>query len=114
MRRCFAFAGLLGTASALISPWSLISHRSVKVGRKGTTILAAEASLETKLKTAEATIAAQSKRLADIERYFVTGTWNQEPPASLKQLCELSKEACDAMTPMIKVIKCVCRSPPQP
>jgi fructose-1,6-bisphosphatase/inositol monophosphatase family enzyme len=56
----------------------------------------------------EATVAAQAKRLADIERYFVTGTWGGAPTKSLKELCELTHEACEVMQPLIKAFYAKC------
>ena len=92
-----------------------------------------------RLATAEATVAAQAKRLADMDRYFgenfmstykiipihfhhltflrisslswsflVTGTWGNTPTHSLKEVCEVTHEACDVLQPMIKAFYAKC------
>lgn len=61
-----------------------------------------------RLAAAEATVASQAKRLADMDRYFVTGTWGNTPTHSLKELCEVTHEACDILQPMIKAFYAKC------
>jgi 3'-phosphoadenosine 5'-phosphosulfate (PAPS) 3'-phosphatase len=47
------------------------------------------------------TIEAQSKLIEELQRYVVVER-TSTPPGSLKDLCQISKEACDVLSPMVR------------
>eukprot|EP00596_Hydrurales_sp_CCMP1899_P007163 CAMPEP_0119039530 /NCGR_PEP_ID=MMETSP1177-20130426/9073_1 /TAXON_ID=2985 /ORGANISM="Ochromonas sp, Strain CCMP1899" /LENGTH=405 /DNA_ID=CAMNT_0007003527 /DNA_START=165 /DNA_END=1382 /DNA_ORIENTATION=- len=60
-----------------------------------------DVSLSEALETALETIKTQNLRIEELQRYVVTGR-ETAAPGSLKDLLQISKEACDAVSPMVK------------
>lgn len=58
-------------------------------------------SLRDDLERALETIRTQNLRIEELQRYVVTGR-ETAAPGSLKDLLQISKEACDAVSPMVK------------
>mmetsp|Transcript_25604 Transcript_25604/g.24468 ORF Transcript_25604/g.24468 Transcript_25604/m.24468 type:complete len:442 (-) Transcript_25604:70-1395(-) len=69
---------------------------SLKMTGTGTDVSLSEA-----LETALETIKTQNLRIEELQRYVVTGR-ETAAPGSLKDLLQISKEACDAVSPMVK------------
>lgn len=63
--------------------------------------MGADEALRTALAEAEERILAQNARIKELESYVFTGRMSGVQ-GSLKDLCQISKEACDIMTPMIR------------
>jgi 3'-phosphoadenosine 5'-phosphosulfate (PAPS) 3'-phosphatase len=71
------------------------SHRSMSLKMDKTD------SLMEALEVALATIRKQNIRIEELERYMVIER-TTAPPGSLKDLCQISKEACDVLSPMVR------------
>lgn len=58
--------------------------------------------LKQSLELALETVNKQSLRIAELERYVKTGSFICATQGSLKDLCQISKDACDVLTPMVR------------
>eukprot|EP01036_Dinobryon_divergens_P024158 gene24158-32575_t len=58
--------------------------------------------LKKSLELALETVNKQSLRIAELERYVSTGSFICATQGSLKDLCQISKDACDILTPMVR------------
>ena len=58
--------------------------------------------LKQSLELALETVNKQSLRIAELERYVSTGSFICATQGSLKDLCQISKDACDILTPMVR------------
>lgn len=65
------------------------------------TTLQGEEALRDALRVAEETIKLQAERIEELEVYKRTGSM-QPSQGSLKDLCQISKDACDILTPMVR------------
>lgn len=97
--RFFVLAVFVGYVSSFVRIPSKLTSRSLfNVIRLSAS---ADVELQTKLQNAEATIAQQAEELRVIDRYFVSRSM-QPTKSSLKELCEITKEAFDILAPMIQ------------
>lgn len=58
--------------------------------------------VKNKLELALQRINTQSQRIAELERYVSTGSFICATQGSLKDLCQITKDACDILTPMVR------------